>query len=93
MEHEEDGEPIAKALYGLVMAESGAHTADQRFMDAVVIGLCRSLPPLAAEIEAVLQDMAEERPDLEPACEAGYDARLQTHLTNLAALVRTVRTR
>ena len=44
MENEEDGEPIAKALYGLVMAESGSRPADQRFMDAVVIGLCNAFP-------------------------------------------------
>lgn len=93
MENEETDEPIAVALYELVSVQAGARTADALLLDALLIGLCRSLPPLAAEVEKVLQDLAAMPRELEPQAQRSFDGQLAGHLSNLAALVRLANTR
>lgn len=52
MEDDDNDEPIATAVFEMVMKQFGPRAADRLLLDALLIALCREIPPLAAQIEA-----------------------------------------
>jgi hypothetical protein len=93
MEDDDNDEPIATAVFEMVMKQFGPRAADRLLLDALLIALCREIPPLAAQIEAVLQDLSGMPQALEPQAQQAFDAQLAIHMGTLAALVKSANTR